>query len=106
MKQLLTFSITALFALSVNANDFEQKRDKLMADKTINEGVKKELKDYFDKSETIYKECKTKRQDLNSKLSPEARDAKAKYFKRKKREQTTDQQTVQGSATPQTNAKK
>ncbi len=103
MRKLITLSLISLLAVSANASEFEQKRDRLLADKTISEPVRKELKEHFDKSDVIYKECKTKREELRSKLSPEAKDAMKKHFKRKK-EEKMDQKADQQTATQQNTA--
>jgi F0F1-type ATP synthase membrane subunit b/b' len=95
MKKFLLAAVLALYSCSSFAVTFDEKKDKLMADKDIPEKTKAELKQYFEKHQVIYKECKAKRDDLRNTLSSEAKDAMQKHFKRAK--QNGESQTKENS---------
>ncbi len=100
-KAFSAFAVVTLLANSALACNFECKRNNTLNDKTIAEPVKKELKDYYEKSEKIYKECQDKRKDLRKTLSEDAKKAMAKHHKRKDSEVKSTE-----SATPATPQKK
>jgi len=76
----LTFSFDA-FAEPCN---YECRRNKVLSDPELSEGIKTELKSFYDEKEKIYQECQKKRKNLTSSLSGDAKKAIAKH--RTKRE--------------------
>ena len=90
------FGICAVILISgfaVNtmaANDYEARRDRIYNDKTITEPVRKELKDYFEKGNVIYKDCKQKRKELKDGLSSDAKKALAKHKGKRKAKHSTE----------------
>ncbi|MCE2993295.1 MAG: hypothetical protein ACK5WS_02795 [Alphaproteobacteria bacterium] len=72
------------------ANEYEARRDRILNDKTIAEPVRKELKEYFEKGNVIYKDCKQKRMDLRNGLSADAKKALAKHKAKRKPKSSTE----------------
>lgn len=90
MKILPTLAlITSLFiatSASANCNTYECKKKATLADKTISEPVKKELREYYEKSDKLHNECKDKRKELKNSLSEDASKAMSKHHKRHKKQ--------------------
>ncbi|MDF3047479.1 MAG: hypothetical protein K0R73_597 [Candidatus Midichloriaceae bacterium] len=86
MKLITSFIIGALFVANAAfaCNSYECKKKALLADKEISEAIKKEIKDYYEKDDKLYNECKDKRSALKNALSEDAKKALAKHHKRKK----------------------
>lgn len=74
---------------SLACNSHDKRRKSIFEDKTITETTKKELKDYFDKSDLIYKEFKDKKKSLKDPLSDNAKNAITKHYKRIKKNPTS-----------------
>ncbi len=64
---------------------YECKKKATLADKTISEAVKKELKEFYEKSDKLYNETREKRKELRNALSEDAKKAMAKHHKRKRK---------------------
>lgn len=89
MKLLTSLAVMSSIFISSAAvatcTTYECKKKAALADKTISEPIKKELKEYYEKSDKLYNECKDKRKELRGSLSEDAKNAMAKHHKRNKK---------------------
>ncbi len=90
MKLLTTAVLISSVLICYNAvadcTTYECKKKAALADKAISEPARKELKEYYEKSDKLYNECKDKRKELRSGLSEDAKKGMAKHHKRNKKQ--------------------
>lgn len=80
--------LTASYAFACNS--FECRKKAIMEDKTVTEVVKKELREYYAKSDKIYEDFKAKKKTLKESLSHDAKDVLYNHHKQDRKVNAKD----------------
>ncbi len=78
---------TSMTALSVNCNC---KKHSLLSDSSLSELTRKELKDYYEKTDKMYEDFKKSRDDVKAKLSKESQEALKKHYAKKSKDEQNE----------------
>jgi len=83
-KIVLVLSLAASsVAFAAGTSNCNCKKNSLLSDPSLNEAVKKELKEYYEKTDKMYEEFRKAKDELRYKLSKDAQDIMKKHYARK-----------------------
>lgn len=82
-KLIIVGSMFISGTAAATCTSYECKKKATLADKAISEPVRKELTEYYEKSDKLFHENKDKRAALRNSLSEDAKKALAKHHKRR-----------------------
>jgi hypothetical protein len=89
LKSLGKAALVLMLASSVNAfaanSQCNCKKNSLLADPTLSEPARKELKEYYEKTDKMYEDFRKAKEELRVKLSKDAQDAMKKHYARKQK---------------------